>query len=79
MSVGMGEEWSRMVANPAIMDIKFSDQPLGEDETRELLKEMFDFVEHMSVEDSELYKYVMDVSILPLPCIDTEILTKFAS
>ncbi|TDL20413.1 hypothetical protein BD410DRAFT_772680 [Rickenella mellea] len=61
VGVGVGEEWSRMVVNPAIMDIHFSDQPLGEDETRELLKEMFTFVEHMSVEDSELYKYVMDV------------------
>ncbi|TDL24277.1 hypothetical protein BD410DRAFT_767481 [Rickenella mellea] len=61
-SVGRGEEWRRSRVNPAIMDVKFVDWPIGcDDETCKLLEELFEWGKHMRVEDSELYKYVMDV------------------
>ncbi|TDL20407.1 hypothetical protein BD410DRAFT_841288 [Rickenella mellea] len=59
---GAGEEWKRARLNPAIMDVKFVTPILGaSDETHKVLEGMFEWGKHMRTEDSETYKYVMDV------------------
>ncbi|TDL20408.1 hypothetical protein BD410DRAFT_899533 [Rickenella mellea] len=62
-SVGEGEEWNRSRVNPAIMDVKFVSPIVGDTdvETRKVLEEMFDWGKFARKEDSEVYKYVVDV------------------
>ena len=62
--VGIPEEFDKSKLMAIFLDIKFSGKPIQCDwQTCSEFKNEFDWAERMSVEDADLYKYVLDVSM----------------
>ena len=65
--VGEGEDWPRARLNPAIMDVAFSGSTVQcEEPSCTEIRNEYDWTRYMDTQVSGRYKYVLDVSILPL-------------
>jgi hypothetical protein len=65
--VGKGEKIKKAMFNPAMFDVHFTGGPLNcPPGTCEILERMFDFRRNMNNQQTGKFKYVLDVSGLPL-------------